>query len=394
MSARGQTPAAPRVPVLHVRTPDGYEFRFTRPFHIGRGDDCEVRIQDGQVSRKHLRVSFDDGQWSLCDLQSGNGVFLDDQRVLTAIIDRDVTISLGQHGPALQLSVGSMRPTAGSSPATMAGTPERETVLLQQYRERYFESSSDEGPVGQRTMVIRKAYRQLHRRQRRLYVVIVALFAIAAIVAGSYAYYGHRQLGRQKQVALDLFYTMKALDLDIANLERIVAASKNTEVEDQIKQYRQRRRQLEADYDQFLSNIGPYSRPLTEQERLILKVTRMFGECELAAPPEYIDEVGSYIRKWQSTDRFAKAVTLAQERGYTKRIADEFLDQNLPPQFFYLAMQESNFNAFASGPPTSWGFAKGMWQFIPDTAQRYGLTIGPLSAVPKPDAADRSKSVV
>jgi hypothetical protein len=34
------------------------------------------------------------------------------------------------------------------------------------------------------------------------------------------------------------------------------------------------------------------------------------------------------------------------------------------------------------------GFAKGMWQFIPDTGKRYGLTIGPLAAFPRPDPAD------
>jgi hypothetical protein len=74
--------------------------------------------------------------------------------------------------------------------------------------------------------------------------------------------------------------------------------------------------------------------------------------------------------------------------GYTPKIADEFIKQNLPPHFFYLAMQESSFNAVASGPPTRWGYAKGMWQFIPDTGARYGLTIGPLAGVPRPDLRD------
>jgi len=28
------------VPVLHLRTADGREFRFTHAFHVGRGADC------------------------------------------------------------------------------------------------------------------------------------------------------------------------------------------------------------------------------------------------------------------------------------------------------------------------------------------------------------------
>jgi hypothetical protein len=131
-----------------------------------------------------------------------------------------------------------------------------------------------------------------------------------------------------------------------------------------------------------------YDRRLTDQERLILRVTRTFGECELAAPPEYLREVQRYIAKWQSTGRFARAAKLAQDLGYTTRIAEEFLGQNLPPQFFYLAMQESDFEPFRSGPITRYGYAKGMWQFIPETAKRYGLTVGPLVSVPKPDPKD------
>src|SRR5262249_5245443 len=42
----------------------------------------------------------------------------------------------------------------------------------------------------------------------------------------------------------------------------------------------------------------------------------------------------------------------------------------------------------ASGPPTRWGYAKGMWQLIPDTAKQDGLTVGPLVAYPRPDPGD------
>jgi soluble lytic murein transglycosylase-like protein len=49
----------------------------------------------------------------------------------------------------------------------------------------------------------------------------------------------------------------------------------------------------------------------------------------------------------------------------------------LPPELFYLALQESRFDPAAVGPRTRWGIAKGMWQFIPKTARRYGLELGP-----------------
>ena len=47
-------------PPLHVRTADGRRFQFTQAFHVGRGDDCEVQIDDAHISRKHVLVSFGD----------------------------------------------------------------------------------------------------------------------------------------------------------------------------------------------------------------------------------------------------------------------------------------------------------------------------------------------
>ena len=114
---------------------------------------------------------------------------------------------------------------------------------------------------------------------------------------------------------------------------------------------------------------------------------RIFGESELIVPHEYIQVVQGYIHggKHQAVRARHRHCQAARLRG---RIVDEFTRQNLPPQFLYLAMQESDFNPFAVGPPTRFGLAKGMWQFIPGTGKDYGLNIGPLKAVKDYDASD------
>jgi soluble lytic murein transglycosylase-like protein len=63
-------------------------------------------------------------------------------------------------------------------------------------------------------------------------------------------------------------------------------------------------------------------------------------------------------------------------------------EYGLPPQFYYLALQESDFNVHAIGPLTRWGRAKGLWQFIPSTALQYGLDPGPMSNDPLVDWQD------
>ncbi|MGH9371586.1 MAG: FHA domain-containing protein, partial [Vicinamibacterales bacterium] len=389
MTTTGQTSSTPAIPTLCVRTPDGTMHRFSQSFHIGREHDCEVRIQDSHVSRRHVRVSFEDGCWLFRDLQSANGIFVNGQRVQVAPIDASKTITLGVDGPAVTLEIEGARPKSSSTPLPeTVQSPVRETVLLADYAERYFGSGANQGPVGGRTQMIRKAFEKVQKKQTRKYRSIVAVVVLAALGTAGYAYHVREKGRRQLAMAEELFYAMKALDVDIAGMERELAASGSSQTRERAKRYQARRRQLEAEYDTFVSGLDGYRRPMTEEDRLILRVTRLFGECELAAPPDYLSEVMVYIRKWQSSGRFERAVKLAQERGYTKPITEALIGQNLPPQYFYLAMQESDFDPYISGPPTRWGIAKGMWQFIPETGARYGLTIGPLAGSRAPDPAD------
>ena len=138
-SKDGQTSPAPGVPVLRVRTAGGSIFRFSQPFHIGRDADCEVQIQDVHVSRRHVIVSFANGQWSLSDLQSSNGVFVDGQRVDTASVDDRLTISLGVNGPTLVMEL-ERSSSAPQKPEGAREQPEEDTRLLA----RYFGPMGDE----------------------------------------------------------------------------------------------------------------------------------------------------------------------------------------------------------------------------------------------------------
>ena len=51
------------------------------PFLIGRGSDCDIVLPERQVSRHHVRITRDDGQYTLHDLQSKNGTHLNGVQV-------------------------------------------------------------------------------------------------------------------------------------------------------------------------------------------------------------------------------------------------------------------------------------------------------------------------
>jgi hypothetical protein len=365
-------------PAILVRLPDGHVQRFSHPFHIGRDADCDVQVQDVHVSRRHALVAPARGRWTIRDLQSSNGLIVDGERVEVAPIDDGLTVVLGAGGPSLAIYPEGSQDDGRSEPAHDA--------TEDSIAEKYFTHTADEG-VGGRTLMIRRTFQKIQQKQKRQHRWLIGAFAVIAIGAGVYAYYAHQRLLVLEAAAREAFYRMKSVEISVLALEKEVERSGSSEGRQQVASLAEQRRQMEANYDKYAVQL--YGRRLDAKELLILRVTRLFGECEIAAPPEYLKEVGRYIDIWRRTKRFERGVTLARESGYTPQIIAEFEARKLPKQYFYLALQESDFLPYRSGPPTRWGIAKGMWQFIPETGERYGLASGPLKNSPQFDSQDQ-----
>jgi diguanylate cyclase (GGDEF)-like protein len=52
-----------------------------KPLMVGRGDDCDIRIQDNSVSRRHASIEPVADGYSVCDLGSTNGTFVNDKQL-------------------------------------------------------------------------------------------------------------------------------------------------------------------------------------------------------------------------------------------------------------------------------------------------------------------------
>jgi pSer/pThr/pTyr-binding forkhead associated (FHA) protein len=212
-------------------------YRFEKSFRIGRADDCEVCIKDEFVSRNHVGVTFENGDWWARDLNSSNGVYIGDQRVQEVAIRNDVVIRLGISGPEVVLDV--------VQPIIEEQVPLDRAARLSRYAEHYFGKSSDE-TAGEHTMFIRMAYAQKQTKQKRKYGGIIASLVVFALCVGAYALYEHGEVRRQQSTARALFYAIKSLDLDIANLQESVRASNNQQGLAAIKTFEDRRAALWA----------------------------------------------------------------------------------------------------------------------------------------------------
>jgi membrane-bound lytic murein transglycosylase D len=374
------------VPPLEVTAETGTgswtTFRFQRSFRIGRSKECEVFIDNSFVSRAHAEGRFENGCWSIHDLGSANGLYRQGQRVQTAPVEGLTILRMGVRGPEVRFCLEEA-PKREAQKTLQTRNP-----VLTHYIQHYFSKAKSEEPAGEHTMFIRQAFAQVEKTQKLNFSIVIGVLVTAILGAGLVVYSQHRQLVREKATAEELFYAIKSQDIDLANLNRVLAGSNSQAGVDELNRFRARRQEMENSYNKYLSTLAIYNPRLSERQRLIMRVTRIFGECEIDMPPDFEAEINRYIERWRASGRLKKAVLLAEQNGYAPIISRELLARGLPPEFFYLALQESGFDQYAVGPLTRKGFAKGMWQFIPETAVKYSLRLGPLVDQPRPDPGD------
>jgi peptidoglycan lytic transglycosylase D len=358
------------------------ELSFDRPFRIGRGGECEVCVQGNKVSRAHAEIVARDGGWWVRDLASTNGTFLDGQRVTLAPVPERAVLQLGDDEPRLLLRTGDEG--RGPSDVTQVGALRTESYYVNHYLD-----GSKGSMVGPRTIMIRQAFRDVMRKRRRRYVLAIAAVATLFAAAAAVSLYQHAQLAKQRAIAEDIFYQMKSVELQLAQLEARVGPSPDAATGAELSADRSRLAGLERSYDSFLTELGVYGPRLTREQRLIMRIARVFGECELTMPPGLGSEVDRYITWWKSNTRLPDAIARATANGYASDVVTAMTRRHLPPQFFYLALEESDFKADLCGPQTRYGIPKGAWQFVPETALAYGLHTGPLYLLPLPDPRDQ-----
>ena len=370
---------------------DSFDRSFTDSFRIGRGSECEVCLEADVVSRVHVEVAFESEQWWVRDLGSTNGTYVDGSRIQRVSLDKELRLQIARDGPVLCLTVEIRVAVPDTDVTAKSSHPEGS---MEHYVRHYLGTGESAAPAGDHTMMIRRAFATVQTKQRRKYTLAVAAALGLVGLLMTYAAFQRFQLdagdvARRKmtkeleglrQAASAVFDEMKTLDLQIAQLKSVVEAAEQVQLRDQLQRLEDSRRRMATRYDGYIEELGTY-RKLNDDEKVVYKMARVFNESEFGMPAGFVNSVRDSIQNyWQGPAgrrRFAQAVQLAQREGYVSNIVKTMQEHGLPAQFFYLALQESDFNIKAVGPPTRWGRAKGMWQFIPATALRYGLDAGP-----------------
>jgi hypothetical protein len=94
--AAGDEAAGHFVPLRLVLEPTGAAIDLTRPDMLaGRHSEADIRLPLPDVSRRHCRFVCVEGCWQVIDLNSLNGVYVNDEQVLQAPLQQGDRVRIG-----------------------------------------------------------------------------------------------------------------------------------------------------------------------------------------------------------------------------------------------------------------------------------------------------------
>lgn len=110
-------------------------------------------------------------------------------------------------------------------------------------------------------------------------------------------------------------------------------------------------------------------------ELFLYEILSGFGHTDYQIPPQMTAAVKRHLETYSQTKRSTISRLLKRKELYFPMIQKTFAEKNIPSQLAYLSMLESGFNPKA----LSHAGARGLWQFMPHTARKYGLKVDTFS---------------
>lgn len=397
-------------------------YRFRQNFTVGRSADNDIVIQNPEVSRHHCEIKKENGQWSIYDLNSANGIYIDNIRLdKKKALTLPAKVQIGHSGVyiVIQKPEG-LQQKIEQPPAIESRKTTLDRSLSKQAIKARLLAEQETEDMGDYTRMVRRVIHEQRQTQGKKYNKVISVLLGVLVLSLSVVAYQQISLSNARRLAIDMFYDIKTLEVNLSQSELMfeksaellqrtldsLANTKMLEEQERIKAEqrkmaaerrrllleRKRLKAMKAKYLQYVKEASSFRLKFSGshryEEELISTVARELGESELELPADFIEEVRRYIQMWKQSGRLQRAIEHMVKKNYAPVIISALKKEAVPVHFLYLPLQESNYDTFAIGPQTPYGIAKGAWQFLPQTAREFGIEPGPLADKTVYDALD------
>ena len=359
--------------VLKSGSRAGTRYALSQPVTtVGRGAGNSVVIQGSDasvVSLHHLEIAQDGQGYTIRDLGSTNGTFVDGCAVSTAPLSAPAAIRLGNQGPEFLFVVEKVHDLDKTmvAPAGAAASPEPPPGpgttyggLLSGAVEEARRARAS-GLTNQTMMIMRDTLNHVLRRSNKRARRVIVVLAVSLAALGSFTAW---KIWSFRQERTSIAMRIRAIE---AELQKASGADTNVDkLVSQLETYEGEARQLEQ--NPLYRFVGGKEDFVTRELRALLAE---FGAEVYSVPPEFTERVQFYLDQYLGSDRPNIAKALAQGQRDVPIMRAILVQEQLPPDLAFIPVVES---ALASNQSSAAG-ASGLWQFTPATARAYGLRV-------------------
>jgi hypothetical protein len=228
------------------------------------------------------------------------------------------------------------------------------------------------GVLSKRDAMMIQSASSMHSTQKKKALIILGSVSVVAFIIVSILLYqnmGYRGKLKQQETLLS---EAKTLESQLAQENKAGAVSTDDhEKQALVAKLRAAERQLMSVRSNLKSTdiISTYKNPLGREIHTILEG---FGKRDYIVPDIFIKQVEKHIYTFTKTStRNIIDRSFANSHLHQRTIEDELTRQGMPLAFYYLAMHESLLDSTIISKVG----ARGLWQFMPQTARDYGLRV-------------------
>lgn len=384
---------------------------------IGRSSENTLQLHENElfVSNHHgILYKFND-TFSIQDMSSKNGIYVNGNRVSQFEIALNDIIGFGEKGPQLKLAFSdqsldspvkdpfkneprssdststeqhtsisisnsdSKHSKATTGVANVFLTADMENKLLNNQinademaklmsQGERLEKIMQKGNLSEaQTSLLHSAY-GAHRKYRKRAIALVSIILLSSLVLISFFLIRIFQYKNQLSIALDLQKQLNGYEEQIVQAKSSGAGTKEIativeELEKTKGQFDSVKSTLkQSDLQQFYTDTV---------ELFLTEILSRFGESDYFIPPQMVERVKYHIDTYSNQLKPVVSRFLKRKKLYFPMIQGVFSEKNIPVELAYISMLESGFNSHA----LSSAGARGLWQFMPNTGRSYGLKI-------------------